>query len=229
MPTTFMPTTFTPTNRPTNRPTAEDLLLKYWFLYGGQLEYTDCGSCLDAEDTNGICGCEDEDCADIMGQACYDLCIVDGSVQAVYDYCGGDEYTDCGSCLDAEDTNDICGCEDEDCADIMVDACYDLCIVDGSVQAVYDYCGGDGKVQVCEITGCDKCATVAFDQGFDTLGQVCGNCDCGQKWGRQCGCVNCPSTQVPKNHCDEQNEGRRRAFEKQKLSTQNLHHTFRKV
>jgi len=41
------------------------------------------------------------------------------------------------------------------------------------------------------MSECQKCATVAFDLGLDSTGQACDSCNCGDKWGSQCGCAHC--------------------------------------
>jgi hypothetical protein len=55
--------------------------------------------------------------------------------------------------------------------------------------------------ELCEFqSGCEKCATVAFDFGLSDIRSACYNCDCGEKWGRQCGCAHCDLK--PQNLCN---------------------------
>merc|ERR1719373_1268571 len=49
-----------------------------------------------------------------------------------------------------------------------------------------------------EASGCEKCAHVAWAQG-KTVKDACYNCDCGEVFGRQCGCVHCDNE--PQNFC----------------------------
>merc|ERR1712136_553328 len=93
--------------------------------------------------------------------------------------------------------------------------------VDGSIECRNSVFGdpyhGQKKECVCQpsgvdtvdpsicafSTGCEKCATVAFDLGLESIGDACWNRDCGDKWGTQCGCVHCEEEVY--NYCNSSN------------------------
>merc|ERR1712038_2145474 len=56
----------------------------------------------------------------------------------------------------------------------------------------------------CDLSGastCEKCAHVAFVQEISNIRSACHACECGEEFGRQCGCAHCDGN--PEPYCGE--------------------------
>merc|ERR1712038_655154 len=60
----------------------------------------------------------------------------------------------------------------------------------------------------CDLSGastCEKCAHVAFVQEIPNIRSACHACECGEGFGRQCGCAHCDGN--PESYCGDDDDG----------------------
>merc|ERR1712038_599407 len=60
----------------------------------------------------------------------------------------------------------------------------------------------------CDLSGastCEKCAHVAFVQEISNIRSACHACECGEGFGRQCGCAHCDGN--PESYCGDDDDG----------------------
>merc|ERR1712038_1787522 len=106
----------------------------------------------------------------------------------------------CHACECGEDFGRQCGCAH----------------CDGNPE---DYCGDDDGGDItdpvapvtpagCDLSGastCEKCAHVAFVQEISNIRSACHACECGEGFGRQCGCAHCDGN--PESYCGDDDDG----------------------